>query len=87
LYVLDSKMSMRKKITNKEPVIEASSNRSRQDKDPYSLGLVHNETTKVLKKGGDSLKWDEVFYMFKIKTFPVEAEDQDEIQIFKNIQR
>jgi hypothetical protein len=38
---------------------------SRQEEELDSLGAVYDDTTRLLEKGGDSLKWGEVFQMFK----------------------
>jgi hypothetical protein len=48
---------------------------------------VYDDTTRLLYKGGTSLKLGDFFHMFKKKKFLVEDEYQDEIKIFKNIQR
>ena len=74
-------------MKRKTPIIEASGSRRRQDEEHDSLGEVYDDTTRLLEKGGESLKWGEVFQMFKRQTFPVEADDQDELQIFNNIWR
>jgi hypothetical protein len=58
-----------------------------QQEDPDTPGVVYDDTTRLLEKGGTSLKWGEFFQMFKKKNFPVEVEDQDELKIFKNIWR
>jgi hypothetical protein len=55
--------------------------------EPDSPGEVYDDTTGILEKGENPLKWGEVFQMFKKKNFPMDVEDQDELKIFKNIQR
>jgi hypothetical protein len=43
--------------------------------------------TNFLEKGEDSLKWGDVYQMFKKQNFVIDAEDQDELKIFKNIKK
>lgn len=57
------------------------------EEEPNSLGLVYDDITCLLDKGGDSLKWGEPFHMFKRHTFLVEDDDQDELDNFKKNQR
>jgi hypothetical protein len=40
---------------------------------------LYGDTTGLLKKGQDPLKWDEVFQMFKLQNFPINVEDQDQL--------
>jgi hypothetical protein len=40
-----------------------------------------------LEKEGETLKWGNVYLMFTKSNFLVEAEYQDELKIFKNIQK
>jgi hypothetical protein len=42
-------------------------------------GPFYGDTTCLLKKGQDPLKWVDVFKMFKLQEFPVNVEDQDEL--------
>jgi hypothetical protein len=35
----------------------------------------------------DPLKWDEIFQMFKLQKFPVNVQEQDQLQIFSNIRK
>jgi hypothetical protein len=48
---------------------------------------LYGDTTGLLKKGQDPLKWDEVFQMFKLQNFPINVEDQDQLRIFNNIRK
>jgi hypothetical protein len=48
---------------------------------------LYGDTIGLLKKGQDPLKWDEVFQMFKLQNFPINVEDQDQLQIFNNIRK
>jgi hypothetical protein len=59
-------MSPRKKNTSKEPTIEASQSGRRKEEENDSSCALYDDTTRFLEKGGDSLKWGEVFHMFKI---------------------
>jgi hypothetical protein len=40
-----------------------------------------------LEKEGETLNWGDVYHKFKKSIFPIEAEDQDEMKILKNIWR
>jgi hypothetical protein len=44
---------------------------------------VYDYIARLLDKGGASLKWGELFHMFKRHKFLVEDDDQDELDIFK----
>jgi hypothetical protein len=66
-------MLLCKKTTIKEPTIKVSRSGSKQEEELYSLEAVYDHTRRLLEKGGDSVKWGEVFYMFKRHTLPVEA--------------
>jgi hypothetical protein len=57
------------------------------EKDLDFPGPFYGDTTCLLKKGQDPLKWVDVFKMFKIQEFPINVEEQDELRIFKNIRR
>jgi hypothetical protein len=48
---------------------------------------LYGDTTGLLKKGQDTLKWDEVFQMFKLQNFPINVEYQDQLRIFNNIRK
>jgi hypothetical protein len=40
-----------------------------------------------LERDGETLKWGEVYYMFKNSNFSIEVEDPYELQAFKNIRK
>jgi hypothetical protein len=42
---------------------------------------------RFLEKGEDSLKWGDIYQMFKKQNFVVDVKDQDELRIFKNIKK
>jgi len=66
---------------------KASRSGNQQEEETGTPREVYENTIVLLEKAGTSLKWGEVFQMFKKKNFPVEVEDWDEIKIFKNIYR
>jgi hypothetical protein len=41
----------------------------------------------LLDKDGETLKWGEVYYMFKKSNFSVEEEEPYELQVFRNIRK
>jgi hypothetical protein len=76
-----------KKATSKALVIEASgSDRHIQD-EPDVVGARYDDNSGILEKEGETLKWGDVYNMFKKSNFPTESEDQDEVKILKNIHR
>jgi len=87
VFIADSDVLSEKKTTSKVPATEAFRSGSRQEEELDSRGGVYDDTTRLLEKGGTSLKWGEVFQMFKRQPFLVEVEDRDEFKIFKNIKR
>ena len=46
---------------------------------------MYNDTSRFLDKGENPLKWGDLYHMFKKKNFATVVEDQDELNIFKNI--
>jgi hypothetical protein len=48
---------------------------------------MYDDTSGLLEKEGDALRWGDVYQMFKKKNFSTDVEDQDELKIFKNIRR
>jgi hypothetical protein len=73
MCVGDLSMSYHKKDGRKSPIIEASASGSHQEEEASTLGPIYNDTTRFIEKG-ISLKWGEVFQMFKKHNFPVEVE-------------
>jgi hypothetical protein len=79
-----SNMSPRKKVAGKAVRVEASGS-SQQTGEVDIVGATYDDTYGLLEKDGETLKWGEVYYMFKKSNFSTEAEDPDELQAFKNI--
>jgi hypothetical protein len=65
MYATDLDMSPRKKTTSIIPLKKSSRSGSWQEEEPNVLGVVYNDTTTLLDKGGTLLKWGEAFQMFK----------------------
>jgi len=80
-------MSLRKKRTSKTPAIEASRSGRQIEDDPYVVRVVYNDTYRFLEKGEDVLRWGDIYQMLKKNNFAIDAEDQDELTIFKNNKR
>jgi len=53
--------------------------------EPNTSSAIYNDIKWLLEKGGDSLKFGDVFQMFKKKILLVDVEYQDELKVFKNI--
>jgi hypothetical protein len=51
------------------------------------VGATYDDTSGILEKQGETLKWGDVYHMFKKSSFSTDAKDQDELKIFKNIKR
>jgi hypothetical protein len=66
---------------------KASRSGSQHADEPDTLGKFMMTQRGLLEKGGDSLKWGDVFQMFKKKNFLVDVEDQDELKVFRNIKK
>jgi hypothetical protein len=73
--------------TRKAPATEASRSGCRIEDGPDIVGEVYNDTSGLLEKGEDLLRWGGVDQMFKKKSFTTNAKDQDKIGIFKNIKQ
>jgi len=48
---------------------------------------IYDHTSGLLQKDGETLKWGEVYYMFKKSNFSIESEELDELQAFRNIKK
>jgi hypothetical protein len=46
--------------------------------------MTHRDSWKRM---GKHLKWGEVYHMFKKSNFSIEAEEPDELKVFKNIRK
>jgi hypothetical protein len=77
-------MSPHKKDASKSPTMEASTSGSWQEEEPDTPGAIYDDTIGLIEKV-TSLKWGEFFQMVKKQNFPVEAEDEDKLKVFKNI--
>jgi hypothetical protein len=51
------------------------------------IKATYDDTYGLLEKDGETLKWGEVYHMFKNSNFSTDVEDQDELKIFKNIRK
>jgi len=51
------------------------------------VGDMYDDTYGLLEKEGETLRWGNVYRMFKKKNFSSNAEDWDEIKFFKNIKK
>jgi hypothetical protein len=49
------------------------------------VGDMYDEKYGLIEKEGETLKWVNVYQMFKKKNFSTDVEDHDELKIFKNI--
>jgi hypothetical protein len=81
-------MSPRKKMTSKAPATEAFGSGQQIEDEPDTPGAMYDDdTTGLLEKEGDALRWGDVYQMFKKQNLSIDVEDQDELRIFKNIRR
>jgi len=51
------------------------------------IGATYDDTSILLETDGETLKWGEVYHMFKTSNFFVEFEEPNEIKVFKNIRK
>jgi hypothetical protein len=82
-----SNMSPRKKMTSKASGAEASGSTQQVEGELEIIGATYDDTTGILEKDRETLKWGEIYHMFKKSNFSVETEDPDELQAFKNIRK
>jgi hypothetical protein len=71
-------MSPRKKTTMKLVGAKPSGS-SQHTIDMKSARTVYNGDTSILLEKGETLKWGEVYYMFKKSNFYTEAKDPGEL--------
>jgi hypothetical protein len=57
IFVLDSYMSPCNKPTSKSPVMKAFTSGRRREKEPETPGVIYDDTTRLIEKGGTTLKW------------------------------
>jgi hypothetical protein len=67
--------------------IEASGSGQQIEGEPEVIKATYDDTSGLLEKDGETLKWGEVYHMFKKYNFSTDAKDQDELKIFKNIRK
>jgi hypothetical protein len=79
-------MSPWKKETINLAGVEPSSS-SQQTTDMESVMTVYDDTSGILYKEGEILKWGEFYHMFKKSKFSIEVEDPKELQAFRNIKK
>jgi hypothetical protein len=63
------------------------SSSSQQTIEAEIVRTIYDDMSGLLEKDGETLKWGEVYYMFKKSNFSVEEEEPDELQAFKNIRK
>ena len=79
-------MSPHKKDARKNPMTEASASWIHQEVEPDTLRPIYDDTIGFIEKV-NSLKWGEVFQMFKNQSFPLEEKYEYELNIFRNIKK
>jgi hypothetical protein len=70
-----SSMSPRKKIVGKVSRVEASGISQQLEGDPYIIGATYDDTSRLLEKDEETLKWGEIYHMLKKSNFFAENED------------
>jgi hypothetical protein len=65
-------------MVEKEIGVEPSSS-SQQTVEVEIVGTIYDDTSGLLEKDGETLKWGEFYYMFKKSNFSVEVEEPDEL--------
>jgi len=72
-------MSPRKKTAAKATGAKPSSS-AQQTVKAKIVRAIYDDTSRLLEKNGETLKWGEVYYMFKKSNFSTEAEELNELQ-------
>jgi hypothetical protein len=80
-------MSPQKKTTSKASIARPLVVAKQAEGEPKIVRATYDDTPGLLEKDGETLKWGEIYHMFKKSNFSVEAEDPDELQVFKNIRK
>jgi hypothetical protein len=62
-----------KKAASKAFVTEASGSGRQIEDEPNVVGATYDDTSGLLEKEGETLKWGDVYHMFKKSNFPTEA--------------
>jgi hypothetical protein len=73
--------------TSKTLGIRAYGSGQQMEGDPKVIRAMYDDTSRLLEKDGETLKWGEVYHMFKKSKFFIEAEELDELKVFKNIRK
>jgi hypothetical protein len=79
-------MSPRKNTVGKESGVEVFGS-SHQAEEVEIFEATYDDTSGLLQNNGETLKWGEVYYMFKKSNFSIEVEESDEIQAYRNIKK
>jgi hypothetical protein len=66
-------MSPRKKTTSKELGTKASGSGQWIEGELEVIGATYNDTYGLLEKDGETLKWGEVYHMFKKSNLSIDA--------------
>jgi hypothetical protein len=76
-------MSPRKKTVSKALGTDASGSGKQTEGEPKVVGDTYDDTYGLLEKDGEIVKWGEVYHMFRKSNFSTEAEETDELKVFK----
>jgi hypothetical protein len=68
-------MSPRKKTTSKVLGTEASGSNQQVEGEPEIIRATYDDTSGLLEKDKETLKWGDVYHMFKKSNFFIEAEE------------
>jgi hypothetical protein len=80
-------MFLWKKIASKALGTEALGSGQQTKGKREVIEATYNDTYGLLEKDGETLKWGELYHMFKKSNFSTDVEDQDELKIFENIKK
>jgi hypothetical protein len=87
MCVSSSEMYPQKNIMRKALAKENSRSDIHHEDEFDTLGSIYHDTMRILEKGGDLLKWDDVFQMFKNRNLLIDVEFSDELELFRNIKK
>jgi hypothetical protein len=79
-------MSSCNNTSKKSPMTESFGSIIHQGENEEIPRPIYNDAKRFIEKG-TSIKWGEVFHMFKKKSFPRESEEDLDLKIFKNIKK
>jgi hypothetical protein len=86
IFLAGTNMSLRKKTIGKVSGVDPSGS-SRLAREVEIVRAIYNNITRLIEKDGETLKWGEVYYMFKKSNFSIETKELDELQAFNNIRK